>query len=210
MCYVGEDLPVFHHVTVMSAETDGEHSTSTIYSMEYDNNVCFVMAKSFVIVSFGCFCIDDLPDGYPWSVIFDCDIRLTEVLQNDYVMVLGPMEALNEVITMSQTYEEIYAYSTTPLQRYNDGTLTPPGSPRSELNRRLLSGLIVQTSEASQDQNWSQDDRSFAMTVNTDLRRVLELDLQNLASTVTRHLMEQEHLLMYADTEPGSDSDVEE
>ena len=43
------------------------------------------------------------------------------------------------------------------------------------------------------------------MTVNTDLRRVLELDLQNLASTVT-----QEHLLMYADTEPGSDSDVEE
>ena len=107
MCYVGEDLPVFHHVTVMSAETDGEHSTNTMYSMEYDNNVCFVMAKSFVIVSFGCFSIDDLPDGYPWSVLFDCDMRLTEVLQNDYVMVLGPREALEEVITMSQTYEEI-------------------------------------------------------------------------------------------------------
>ena len=210
MCYIGDDQPVFRHVTVLSAETDGDHTTNTVYIMEHDENVCFVMAKSFVIVSYGCFNIDDLPDGYPWSVLFDCDMRLTEVLQNDYVMILGEREALEEVITMSQTYEELYAFNTAPLQRYSEGSLTPPGSPRSEQNRRMITRLIWQTSDSTRNPNWTQDERIFARTVNEDLRRVIELDLQNLASTVTSHLLEQERLLMEADTEPEQDSDIEE
>ena len=194
----------------MSAETDGDHLIDTMYVMQHDPNILFVMARSFVVVSFGLFDINYLQDGYPWNLIFDCNMGQTEILQNDYVMIIGTRDALDEVIRMSLTYEELYEFNTAPLQRLNPYSNTPPGSPRSEESRGMVTTLINQTRSSSMDPAWTEDERILARTVNQDLRRVLELDLQNLASSVTTRIQDLENILMNADTEPEQDSGVEE
>ena len=207
--FKGDDHPVFHHVSVLATETDGEFETNTVFHMEDNYDVCFVMAKTGVILTFGCFNIDELPEGYPWPLLFECNMRLAEVLQHDYVMIVGTPEALREVILMSETYEEISTPSITPLQRHTPELLTPPGSPRSEQNRAMLASLITQTASSSQNLNWSADERQFARTVNQDMRRVMELEIQNLATSVSIRLQEDEEL-MNADTESEGNTDVEE
>ena len=207
--FKGDDYPVFHHVSVLATETDDEFETNVIFHMEDNYDVCFVMAQTNIILSFGCFSIDDLPDGYPWPLLFDCNMMLAEVLQHDYVMIVGTPVALREVILFSETYEEISALSTAPLQRHTPNLPTPPGSPRSEHNISQLNNLITQTAASSHNQLWSADERLFARTVNLDMRRVLELELQNLATSVTRRLQEEE-AIFNADTESEGNTDVEE
>ena len=177
--------------------------------MEDNYDVCFVMARTNIILSFGCFQIDLLPDGYPWPLLFECNMRLAEVLQHDYVMVVGTPEALREVIIMSETYEEISGLSTAPLQRHTPELPTPPGSPRSEHNRAMLTNLITDTATSSQNLAWTADERQFARTINQDMRRVMELELQNLATTVSLRLQEEDDIFN-ADTESEGNTDVEE
>ena len=207
--FKGDVNPVFHHVSVLATETDGDFETDRIFHMVDNYEVCFVMARTNIILSFGCFHIDSLPDGYPWSLLFDCNMRLAEVLQHDYVMIVGTQEALREVILMSETYEEISSLSTAPLQRHTPELLTPPGSPRSEHNRVMLNNLITDTATSSQNLAWTADERELARTVNQDMRRVMELELQNLAASVSMRLQDEE-ALFNADTESEGNTDVEE